>query len=252
MALYAAVVEASSQRMTERVFVAAPAVTERILLGGLAQLKEKSARRLRTPVGSRGFVGGEARYGAQTGLVPVESGAAVQSAANRSLSGRERYRGPAARNRRVACLDLRADVAGVGMKRTRSGDHQKGNPLAGSGSSSKPAYCSPVSKVENAVKSLPTVDDVKKIRVGTLKSAVLQLQQNAAAAVNQAKSDFSSHFGTEDLGGRAVEQRQKGRGHALTSDARSTSSGTLGRQHRHQEPPDRPPPRSLQQASPYV
>jgi hypothetical protein len=33
MALYAAVVDASSQRMTERVFVAAPAVTERILLG---------------------------------------------------------------------------------------------------------------------------------------------------------------------------------------------------------------------------
>ena len=67
-----------------------------------------------------------------------------------------------------------------------------GGMLAGCGSSSKPAYCSPVSKVENAVKSLPTVDDVKKNGVGTLKSAVLQLQQNATAAVNQAKSDFSS------------------------------------------------------------
>jgi hypothetical protein len=64
--------------------------------------------------------------------------------------------------------------------------------LAGCGSSSKPAYCSPVNKVENAVKSLPTVDDVKKNGVETLKSAVLQLQQNATAAVNQAKSDFSS------------------------------------------------------------
>ncbi len=67
-----------------------------------------------------------------------------------------------------------------------------GGLLAGCGSSSKPAYCSPVSKVENAVKSLPTVDDVKKNGVGTLKSAVSQLQQNATAAVNQAKSDFSS------------------------------------------------------------
>ncbi len=63
--------------------------------------------------------------------------------------------------------------------------------LAGCGSS-KPAYCSPVSKVENAVKSLPTVDDVKKNGLGTLKSALLQLQQNATNAVNQAKSDFSS------------------------------------------------------------
>ena len=67
-----------------------------------------------------------------------------------------------------------------------------GGLLAGCGSSSKPAYCSPVSKVETAVKSLPTVDDVKKNGIGTLKSAVLQLQQNATAAVNQAKSDFSS------------------------------------------------------------
>jgi hypothetical protein len=94
------------------------------------------------------------------------------------------------------------------VKRPRSADHQNGKPLAGCGSSSKPAYCSPVSKVENAVKSLPTVDDVKKNGVGTLKSAVLQLQENATAAVNQAKSDFSSpDFGTEDLGGRAVEHR---------------------------------------------
>ena len=67
-----------------------------------------------------------------------------------------------------------------------------GGMLAGCGSSSKPAYCSPVSKVENAVKSLPTVNDVKTNGIGTLKSAVQQLQQNATAAVNQAKSDFSS------------------------------------------------------------
>jgi hypothetical protein len=65
--------------------------------------------------------------------------------------------------------------------------------LAGCGSSSsKPAYCNPVTKTENAVKSLPTVSDVKANGVGTLKTAVAQLQQNATTAVNQAKSDFSS------------------------------------------------------------
>jgi hypothetical protein len=65
-----------------------------------------------------------------------------------------------------------------------------GGLLAGCGSS-KPPYCSPVSKVENAVKSLPTLDDVKKNGVGTLKSALVQLQQNATAAIDQAKTDFS-------------------------------------------------------------
>jgi len=64
--------------------------------------------------------------------------------------------------------------------------------LAGCGGSSKPAYCDPVTKTENAVKSLPTVQDVKNNGVGTLKSALSTLQQNATTAVNQAKSDFSS------------------------------------------------------------
>jgi hypothetical protein len=64
--------------------------------------------------------------------------------------------------------------------------------LAGCGSSSKPAYCDPVSKTENAIKSLPTVADVRTNGVGTLKSAVSTLEQNATTAVNQAKSDFSS------------------------------------------------------------
>lgn len=67
-----------------------------------------------------------------------------------------------------------------------------GGMLAGCGSSSKPAYCDPVSKTENAVKSLPTVQDVKNNGVGTLKSAVATLEQNATNAINQAKNDFSS------------------------------------------------------------
>jgi hypothetical protein len=61
----------------------------------------------------------------------------------------------------------------------------------GGSSSSKPAYCEPVTKTENAVKSLPTAEDVKKNGVGTLKSAFSTLEQNATNAVNQAKSDFS-------------------------------------------------------------
>jgi hypothetical protein len=64
--------------------------------------------------------------------------------------------------------------------------------LTGCGGSSKPAYCDPVSKTENAVKSLPTAQDVKNNGVGTLTSALSTLQQNATTAINQAKSDFSS------------------------------------------------------------
>jgi hypothetical protein len=64
--------------------------------------------------------------------------------------------------------------------------------LAGCGSSSKPAYCDPITKTENAVKSLPTAQDVKNNGVGTLKSALSKLKQNATTAINQAKSDFSS------------------------------------------------------------
>ena len=63
--------------------------------------------------------------------------------------------------------------------------------LAGCGSS-KPAYCDPVSKTENAVKSLPTLQDVKNNGVKTLTSALSTLKQSATTAINQAKSDFSS------------------------------------------------------------
>jgi hypothetical protein len=64
--------------------------------------------------------------------------------------------------------------------------------IAGCGSSSEPAYCDAATKTENAVKSLPTVDDVTANGVGTLKTALTTLQQNATTAMNQAKSDFST------------------------------------------------------------
>jgi hypothetical protein len=90
-----------------------------------------------------------------------------------------RHDNRSSRRRHPAVLALLALLIGGGL-------------LAGCGSSSKPAYCSPVSKVENAVKSLPTVDDVKKNGVGTLKSDLSTLQQNATTAINQAKTDFST------------------------------------------------------------
>jgi hypothetical protein len=113
MARYTAVVDASSQRMTERVFVAAPAITDRILLGASRSCKRGLAVGYGRRFDCRGFVRGEARCGAQTGLVPVESGAAVQSAASRSERARE-LPWAGGRNRRVGCLDVPADVAGVG------------------------------------------------------------------------------------------------------------------------------------------
>jgi hypothetical protein len=67
-----------------------------------------------------------------------------------------------------------------------------GGPLLAGCGSSKPAYCDPISKTENAVKSLPTAQDVKKNGVGTLTSALSTLKQNATSAINQAKSDFST------------------------------------------------------------
>ena len=64
--------------------------------------------------------------------------------------------------------------------------------LSGCGSSSKPAYCDPISKTEKAVKSLPTAQDVRTNGPGTLRSALSIVQQDATTAVDQAKSDFSS------------------------------------------------------------
>ena len=67
-----------------------------------------------------------------------------------------------------------------------------GASLAGCGGSSKPAYCDPVAKTEKAVKSLPSVQEVKQNGVGTLTSAVSTLKQKATTAADQAKSDFST------------------------------------------------------------
>ena len=85
----------------------------------------------------------------------------------------------AARSRRTAFAALLAVlVAGV--------------LLAGCGGSSKPAYCHPVAKTKDAVKSLPSLQEVQQKGVGTLTSALDTLKTNAMKAADAAKSDFST------------------------------------------------------------
>ncbi len=53
-------------------------------------------------------------------------------------------------------------------------------------SSSKPAYCTDRASLENSVKGLTSVS------ISTLKSQLTQIESNATALVNSAKSDFPS------------------------------------------------------------
>ena len=58
-----------------------------------------------------------------------------------------------------------------------------GAVLAGCGSSSKAGYCNPVSKTENAIKSLPPVEDVKN----TAQTTALKNSVEALSAVTLAQ-----------------------------------------------------------------
>jgi len=60
--------------------------------------------------------------------------------------------------------------------------------LAGCGSS-KPGYCSAVNNLKASIKALPSTDVVAN-GTNALKSAFSEVQDNATAAVNAAKSDF--------------------------------------------------------------
>jgi hypothetical protein len=62
--------------------------------------------------------------------------------------------------------------------------------LAGCGSS-KPSYCSSVKDLENSIKALPSTDVIQN-GVSGLQSALTKVQDNATAAVNDAKGDFPS------------------------------------------------------------
>ena len=62
--------------------------------------------------------------------------------------------------------------------------------LAGCGSSSKPAYCSDRTNLENSVKNLPSV--ASSSGVSGLKSQINTIVSDANSVVNSAKSDFPS------------------------------------------------------------
>ena len=62
--------------------------------------------------------------------------------------------------------------------------------LAGCGSSSKPAYCSDRTNLENSVKNLPSV--TSSSGVSGLKSQINTIVSDANSVVNSAKSDFPS------------------------------------------------------------
>ena len=62
--------------------------------------------------------------------------------------------------------------------------------LAGCGSSSKPAYCSDRTNLENSVKNLPSV--TSSSGVSGLKSQINTIVSDANAVVSSAKSDFPS------------------------------------------------------------
>ena len=62
--------------------------------------------------------------------------------------------------------------------------------LAGCGSSSKPAYCTDRTNLENSVKGLTTV--ISSSGVSGLKSQLKTIESDATAVVNSAKGDFPS------------------------------------------------------------
>jgi hypothetical protein len=62
---------------------------------------------------------------------------------------------------------------------------------AGCGSSSKPAYCSNVSDLQNSVNSLKSVS-LGSDTVSTLKTDLQKVRTNANAVVSSAKQDFPS------------------------------------------------------------
>jgi hypothetical protein len=60
---------------------------------------------------------------------------------------------------------------------------------SGCGSSSKPAYCSDVTNLENSVNSLKSVQ-LNSNTISTLQTDVQKVQTNANAVVSSAKQDF--------------------------------------------------------------
>ncbi len=63
--------------------------------------------------------------------------------------------------------------------------------IAACGGSSKPAYCSAVTNLENSIKAVPSTD-VAGQGLNALKSSLTKVKSDASAVVAAAKSDFPS------------------------------------------------------------
>ena len=93
--------------------------------------------------------------------------------------------------------------------------------LAGCGSS-KPAYCSDRTNLENSVKNLPSV--TSSSGVSGLKSQLTTIESDATAVVNSAKSDFPSQTSAVKTSVDALQSAVK----ALPSSPSASQIAAIG------------------------
>ena len=94
--------------------------------------------------------------------------------------------------------------------------------LAGCGSSSKPAYCSDRTNLENSVKNLPSV--TSSSGVSGLKSQINTIVSDATAVVSSAKSDFPSQTSAVKTSVDALQSAVK----ALPSSPSASQIAAIG------------------------
>ena len=94
--------------------------------------------------------------------------------------------------------------------------------LAGCGSSSKPAYCSDRTNLENSVKNLPSV--ASSSGVSGLKSQINTIVSDANAVVSSAKSDFPSQTSAVKTSVDALQSAVK----ALPSSPSASQIAAIG------------------------
>ena len=94
--------------------------------------------------------------------------------------------------------------------------------LAGCGSSSKPAYCTDRTNLENSIKNLPSV--TSSSGVSGLKSQLTTIASDATAVVNSAKSDFPSQTSAVKTSVDALQSAVK----ALPSSPSASQIAAIG------------------------